>query len=47
MKGVLDSIELRILSRADYLTTLCPTQYEILTAFRSCKRVTVQVRYTL
>ena len=42
MTGVLDSIELRMLRRADYLPTRRPAQYEILTAFRSCKRVTLQ-----
>ena len=47
MPGVLDSIEFQILSRADYLTTLFPAQYEILTAFHSCKRVTLQGCYTV
>ena len=47
MKGVLDSIELRMLRRADYLPSQFPTQYVILTAFRSCKRVTLQGCYAL
>ena len=47
MKGVLDSIQLRILMRADYLPTRFPAQYEILATFRSRKRVTLQRRYTL
>ena len=47
MKGVLDSIELRMLRRADYMPTHFPAQYEILTAFRSCKRVTLQGCYAL
>ena len=42
MTGVLDSIELRMLRRADYLPTQFPTQNEILTTFRSCRRVTLQ-----
>ena len=47
MKGVLDSMELRMIRRADYLPTCFPVQYEILTAFRSCKRVTLQGCYAL
>ena len=47
MKAVLDSIELRMLRRADYLPTRFPTQNEILTAFCSCKHVTLQGCYTL
>ena len=47
MKGVLDSIELRMLGRADYLPTHFSAQYGILTAFRSCKRVTLQGCYAL
>ena len=47
MKGVLDSIELRMLGRADYLPTRFPAHYEILTAFRSCKLVALQRCYAL
>ena len=42
MKGALDSIELWMLKRADYLPTRFPTQNEILTSFRSCTCVTLQ-----
>ena len=47
MKGVFNSIELRMLKRADYLPTQFPAQNEILTAFYSCKRVTLQGSYAL
>ena len=47
MKGVFDSIELQMLRRAYYLPTHFPTQYEILTAFCSCERVTLQGYYAL
>ena len=42
MKGVLDSIELRMLRRADYLPTQLPTHLLVLTAFRSCEHVTLE-----
>ena len=35
------------LRRADYLPTRFPPQYEILTASRSCKRMTLQGCYAL
>ena len=47
MKGVLDSIELRMLRRAGYLPTHFPAKYEILMVFCSCKRVTLQGCYAL
>ena len=47
MKGVLDSIELQMLRRADYLPTWFPTQNEILTMFHSCKHVTLHGCYTV
>ena len=47
MKGVLDSIELQMLRRADYLPTQFPAQNEILTAFRSCKHVALQGYFTV
>ena len=42
MKGVLGSIQLRMLRRAHYLPTRFPANYEILMAFCSCKRVTLK-----
>ena len=47
MKGVMDSIKLRMLRRADYLPTRFPTQNEILMAFHSCKCVTLQGCYAV
>ena len=47
MKDALDSIELQMLRRAEYLPTRFPVQYELLTAFRRCKRVTLQGCYAL
>ena len=37
MMGVFDSIELRMLRRADYVPTLFPTQVYVLTVFRGCE----------
>ena len=47
MMGVFDSIELRMLRRADYVPTLFPTQVYVLTAFRGCEHVSLWGAYAL
>ena len=47
MMGVFDSIELRMLRRADYVPTLFPIQVYVLTAFRGCKHVSLWGAYAL
>ena len=47
MKGVMDSIKLWMLRRADYLPTQFPARNGILMAFCSCKCVTLQGCYAV
>ena len=47
MMGVFDSIELRMLRRADYVPTLFPTQVYVLTAFCGQEHVSLWGAYAL
>ena len=41
MMGVFDSMELRMLRRAEYVPTLFPTQGYVLTTFCGCEHVSL------
>ena len=47
MMGVFDSIELRMLRRADYEPTPFPTQVYVLNAFRGYEHVSLRGGYAL